>query len=370
MALMQESEHGGNIYEASRLYGKKAKKILDFSANINPLGPPPELKKILKSVVKDVAGYPDPDCSELKQAIAQYMSVDPCNVITGNGASEIIYLLLEVTRPGNILIPVPSFSEYANAARRYGIEINFHVLKEYENFRFFVNEDFLKKAEQSAAVFLCNPNNPTSTLIKPQDISKILEYTAAKGITVIIDETFIELTENGESNSSVKLIGQYENLFIIRAFTKILSIPGIRLGYGIGNKKLVRKMWEKKLPWSVNSFAQAVGNMLGNIEEYVKKTQQWLETEKEWLYDRLCSIDGIKPYRPDTNFILSRIVKENMDGSALKEKMINKGILIRDASNFESLDSSFFRTAVKDRESNKKLVSALKRSLSGNRFFT
>lgn len=356
---MLEHIHGGNIYKASELYGFRKEDFLDYSANINPLGLPPSLKELLLSNIDNLVNYPDIECTGLKKEISGYLRLPENRIIIGNGASEIIFLLFEVLRPGRVLIPAPSFSEYAKAAGRYGVGVEYFELREEEEFKLDLNALFQRMSGGIDAVFICNPNNPTSTLMGREDLLQLLDYALESGICIIIDEAFIELTVGGNKNSISDVLDRYNNLFIIRAFTKLFAIPGLRLGYGLGSEDIIRRMWKIKMPWSVNSLACCVGSVLRD-EKYLHATSAWLEEEIEWFYRELSLIAGLKVFKPDTNFILIKILGSSLNVKELKDRMALKGILIRDAGNFVFLNEKFFRLAVKDRESNKRLLKTLR----------
>jgi len=352
--------HGGNIYKASQIYGIKAEDILDYSANINPLGLPEGLKDLLISGFDSLVNYPDPEYTELRKDISGYLKVAEERIIPGNGATEIIYLLFETLKLKRILIPAPTFDEYAQAAHATGVETDFLELKEENSFKLNVDELLDKIKSGYDAVLLCNPNNPTSTLLSREEIYKILKFTSVRGIYLIIDEAFIELTVGGNGNSMTDALDEFNNLFIIRAFTKLFAVPGLRLGYGLGNAELIKEMWKRKMPWSVNSLACSAARILSNCGEYLEKTAGWLKEEKERFYRELSNIKGLKVFEPQTNFILIKILLPSLDAGTLKDRMGKKGILIRDASNFRFLNDKFFRIAIKDRKSNIIFQSLLK----------
>ena len=356
---MDVEQHGGNIYKASEKHGIAVHDILDYSANINPLGMPDKLRDIFISNIKDVENYPDPECIGLRRAIASYVDVSTDNIIVGNGASEIISMLFAVLSPKRALIPAPTFSEYQRVAANSMCEVDLHILKEQDNFKLDVVELAAKLTYDLDAVFLCNPNNPTSTLISRADIDVLLKEAEGKGITVIIDETFIELTDGGNRNSVADLLKTYDNLFIIRAFTKIFAIPGVRLGYGLGSSKVINKMWDSKIPWSVNTFACLVAKFLPQAYEYLQRTQEWLVNEKKYFYTQLCSIDNLYVFKPETNFVLIKINHPFLTSGMLRDRMLSKGILVRDASNFMFLNNKFIRAAIKDRKSNNRFLEVI-----------
>lgn len=360
MTAQRNESHGGNIYQASRSYGIKQEDFLDYSANINPFGLPGSLRETLMANIDQLIHYPDPDCTELKEEISSYLKVDKDSIIIGNGASEVIFLLFDILRPRKVLMPAPTFSEYARASAVSGVETGYLELKEQDDFRLNVQELLSRMDSNMDMIFLCNPNNPTSTLLGREDLLEIVERANKNNVFVVIDEAFIELTPGANKNSVVDLIGDYRNLFIIRAFTKLFAIPGLRLGYGLGDENIVKKMWERKLPWSVNTFACSMGRILSAEKDYMDRTCEWIRQEKEWFYAELFRIADFKVFQPQTNFVLVKILKEGLNSAGLRNKMARKGILIRDASNFKFLDDRFVRFAIKDRESNTRFLSVLK----------
>lgn len=357
-------EHGGNIYEMSNEYGGEQYRVLDFSANINPLGVPESIRKTITFNVENLANYPDPECRELRNGISEYLQVPANNIIAGNGASEIISLVLEAQRPGKILVPAPTFSEYSLAAEKFNIEIEYFELKEEDDFKLDIGHLMAGLPKEIEAVILCNPNNPTSQLVTKEDLLEFVAYAKKRNIFVIVDECFIELTEGSNLNSAVQYTDKYDNLFIIRAFTKLFAIPGLRLGYGIGSSNVVKKMWEKKMPWSVNMFSCCLGGVFKEEGEYLKRTALWLREEKQWLYEELCRLEQLKVFKPQTNFILMKILADGVTAEGLKTGLASRGILIRNASNFTFLNNRFFRIALKDRASNLRLVNELKSILA------
>jgi threonine-phosphate decarboxylase len=359
ITVKKVGEHGGNIYKASECLNRRIEDILDFSANINPLGIPETLKEVLFSNVDSLVHYPDPEYTRLYRRLSEYTGIPSECIIAGNGSSEIIYLLLKVLKPESILIPAPSFSEYEKASSDAGIDTRFFELREDECFK--LNLERLKHEIVSGikCVIFCNPNNPTSSLLSAEKAQHIVEFASRHGVTVIVDEAFIELTVGRTHNSIAGLVNRFDNLFVIRAFTKVFAVPGLRLGYGIGNEQMVKGMRMVQQPWTVNSLAACSGDFLPESGKYLQKTQEWLKAEKEWLYKSMSVVFGLKVFEPHTNFILAKLVKDDMDVGILRESLAKRGILIRNASNFRFLDGRFFRVAVRDRTDNQYLVDAL-----------
>lgn len=305
-------EHGGNIYK----YGKD---IIDFSANINPLG----LSKEIKRVNLDrILHYPDPDSKELIKCIARYWRIGEENILLGNGSSELIYLIVYTFRPQKIFIPVPSFSEYERAAKIAG--------------RWNGGVELL---------FICNPNNPTGSLVK---------VPRFKGLKVV-DEAFMDFLQDEDKHTMIWEATKNKKIIVLRTFTKFFAIPGLRLGYLIAHRDIIKRLKRYQPPWNINSLAQAVGIVLED-KEYIEKTRRFIEKERQFLFRELSKIKGLKPLPSVVNFILVEVDSP----AGLKEKLIQKGILIRDCSNFRGLNNRFIRIAVRKRSENIRLIEALR----------
>ena len=364
--------HGGNIYKVFR--ERNIKDVLDYSSNINPYGIPESLKKSIRENLNILERYPDPDYIQLRSKIAFENKVDISNVILGNGATEIIFLYMRVVKPKKIIIVSPTFAEYERALKAVqenvedGLQIDYFPLKEEEGFNANV-ENLISELERGYdLLIMCNPNNPTGKFLPLEEMEKIMGKCNEKETRLFVDEAFIEFVEGGAEKSVINVKGNKKNLFVVRAFTKFFAIPGLRLGYGIcPDEETAFAMDEKKEPWSVNNIAELAGITVLGDSEYIKKTERWIKEEKEYVYKKLQSIDGIKPYKTEVNFILVKIednmVKKGINAAKLKEMMLERGILIRDASNFKYLDESYFRLAIKDRKNNDRVADVLKEVL-------
>ncbi|HPC77126.1 MAG TPA: threonine-phosphate decarboxylase CobD [bacterium] len=346
-------EHGGNIYRFARILDREPSTLIDFSANINPLGFPEGLKEHLFSLMDYITSYPDPEYVELRDAIAGYVGVRKENIIPGNGAIEMIYLYMKAMKKDKVFIPVPTFSEYERIARMNSLAIEYLFTK---NFSIDV-ERLVKEISPESILIICNPNNPTGTLISIDSIEYLLEKLSGLEISLMIDEAFIEFTEDYPESSAVRFINSYPNLFIVRCFTKFFGIPGLRLGYGVGGEETVNKMKEFALPWSVNILADISGRYVLKNRSFMEETRRVITLEREFLLRELSNIKWIYPYPGKANFILARL---SIDTEELENFLLQRGILIRNCRNFKGLDKSYIRIAVKDHSSNVKLVEALK----------
>jgi threonine-phosphate decarboxylase len=350
--------HGANTVDMSIKYNKEEMNILDFSSNINPYLPQ-NLEKYTVEALKNSTKYPDINYIELKNSISEYLNLDANFIIPGNGASEIIYLLMKCI-DGPLGIINPTFSEYERAAKLNNIEI---IDLYFENDDFDLNIKQIKEdIGKLKYLFICNPNNPTG---KVKYVKELLEIMKSEGKFLIIDETFMEFVHEEENYSLVKYIERFDNLIIIKAITKFFGLPGIRLGYGItSNKKLLEKMYIHKEPWTINSFAENICKYILKDKDYINQSKGYFKQEINYIMEQLKKIPNIKVYSTDTNFILIKL--DNIKSGELKKEMfVSKNILIRDASNFKNLDDSYIRIAIKTRKENDLIIKALRETLGG-----
>lgn len=348
------SVHGADINSAAELYGLEADKIIDFSSNINPFIVE-SMDKIVAAGVENLQKYPDIKYRRLRKNIADYLRVEDSYIIPGNGATEIIYLLMR-NLSGRLAIINPTFSEYRKGAEIAGLSVVDFVMDWKKDFKLDLDEIYRRKDEFDS-IFICNPNNPDGSV---REIKKLLEFAEKEGKLLIVDETFIEFADSEKDRSLVNMVEKSKNLFIIRAVTKFFGIPGIRLGYGISsNRELLQKMYDEKEPWTINSFADSASDFIFKEEEYIRKSKEYFSKERVCMINEINKIGGIKAFNSDANFILVRF--ENRNVLDVKENLLKRaGLLIRDASNFIGLDSSFARVAIKNHEQNTVLVDALR----------
>ena len=381
--------HGGNIYKIFR--EKNIKEILDYSSNINPYGIPESLKKRITENLEILERYPDPDYIELRQKLAHLNKVDISNIILGNGATEIIFLFMKVINPKKILIAAPTFGEYERAVKatervenssvlgnsnkkkdddnsyeKQKIEIEYFELNESDDFKLNIHNLKNELEKKYDLLIICNPNNPTGKFLKLSETEQILKECNKYNTKLFIDEAFIDFLKDGMKESIINTKENRYNLFVTRAFTKFFAIPGLRLGYGIYfDKNLEKEISEKKEPWSVNNIAEIAGLTVLDDTKYIEETLKWIEEEKIYMYEKLNKISGIKVYETEVNFIAGKIdeklFSEGLNVKILREKMLEQGILIRDASNFKFLDERFFRLAIKNRKNNNRVIETLKK---------
>ncbi len=351
--------HGGNWREAVKRYGISPNKILDFSANINPWTSSLGIEEIVKDNLKDIYHYPDPQYTQLIKQISQHLGVDRENILAGNGSTELIYLAARTILPKRALIFAPTFFEYERALKTSGGEPKFLFLKESQEFSVRIRR-IIEETKDVQAVFICNPNNPTPTFLPKDELLEVVKITEERKIAFILDESYLDFKYPGET--LVKEAQKADHLFVLRSFTKFFAIAGLRLGYGVGGRHLIERMAGLKEPWTVNCLAQAAGIYLLRNEEEIRKIREAVNKESKFLFGELSQIAGLKPYRPEANFILVKI-ETGLSSSKLGEDLARRGILIRDCSNFTGLNDQFFRVAVRKREENFKLIVNIQKAL-------
>lgn len=350
---MKQLVHGGDIYTAME---KGNDKILDFSANINPLGLPEGVKAAAAQALNDCTHYPDPLCRELGKALSETLNVPIEYLIFGNGAADLIFRLVLAEKPRKALVLAPTFAEYEEALKTVSCKVEHVYLEEEEGFH--LGASFLDKLNDSVdMVFLCNPNNPTGQLIQPELLRRILKKCARQKIRLVVDECFLDFLDEPKQHTLQKELAQYPALFLLRAFTKIFAMPGLRLGFGLcRDGALLDKMTESGQPWGVSLVAQKAGIQALRETAYLRRTRDLIAEERRWLQSALEGL-GYKVYPPRANYVFFRV--EECD--FLAEDLAADGILIRSCENYIGLDRHYFRIAVRGRSENEELIQALSR---------
>lgn len=334
--------HGGDIY--------RNQVDVDFSVNVNPLDIPGSIKDALHRAVELCGRYPDIKAEKLRRAVGEMLAVPEEYLLFGNGASELFMAAAHSFKAEKTVIPVPSFYGYEYAAKAAGGEVIYYEMKQEENFCLTQEIEGVLTGDVDVLV-LANPNNPTGKLLEKERLKSLLQYCKNRGIYVILDECFIEFC--GASFSMVSEIENFENLIIIRAFTKIFSIPGVRLGYLIcRNPSILTKIAAQLPEWNVSCFAQEAGCACAGQAEFIRRTRAYIEEERQFLEEGLRK-KGFRLFPASANFILL------YGEEPLYEKLLAKGILIRDCRNFRGLSRGFYRIAVKSRRENEMLLESL-----------
>lgn len=357
---MSKSGHGGNLKYYSEKYKIPQTLLLDFSANINPLGPEKIIFEVLSANMLNIKDYPEPNSETLLNIASDIFKINKDNFIFGNGAAELLFLLVNHLKPKKVFIPAPSFSEYERAGKASGADIVFfNLTDEFNNFE----KSFLKEAEEGDIVFLCNPNNPTGTFFSEEMIFSLLEELNEKNAFLFIDESFVDFLDKEKYFSVRDITNESNNLFVLYSLTKIYGIPGLRLGMLFGKPSVVQELYEKKDPWNVNIFAQKAGEILLADKDFKEKTRKYFTEERKRMVNKLLEIPFLKVYEPNANFVFLEILNEK-NTNDLQEALIKDKIMIRNCENYPGLSNKFFRIAIKKQEENDFLCSKLKEFFS------
>ncbi len=357
--------HGSDIEKICSYYHLDKETIVNFGANVNPLGLSRQVKAAIASHLDLLSSYPDREYTSLCGTISEYCGIPADFILPGNGSSELISLLIEERAPKHTLILGPTYSEYSRELSFSGSTQEYYHLREDRNFE-LDTEDLCSALERSGCDFLilCNPNNPTSSAVMQDDLRRLIGFCADRGIFVMIDETYVEFAPDVNAVTAVPLTKDFSNLMVLRGVSKFFAAPGLRLGYAVsGNLDFLKKMREKQIPWSLNSIGAFAGELMFKDTKYIEETRSLILSEDR-MYRLLSKMPGCTAYTPYANFILVRIRKDGLTSFDVFEKCIKRGLMIRDCSSFQCLDGEFIRFCIMMPEDNTKLLDVLRTVLT------
>ncbi|MDQ5987226.1 MAG: Cobyric acid synthase [Syntrophus sp. SKADARSKE-3] len=328
-------------------------EIVDFSANLNPLGPPAWLRPVISAHLSEVVHYPDPDCLSLIQTAAVRYGVGESEIIAGNGSTEHIYLIPRAISRSRAVVPVPAYIDYAVAAGLAGLAVEKIFLKEEDGFAMDLNalEAALHGDEM---VFIGQPRNPTGLLCSGESLRGLAHRNPAS--LFIVDEAFADFVDGMDSLTR----NRPANVIVLCSLTKFYAIPGLRLGLAIGDTEIIGRMKEMTPPWSVGVLAQVVGEAALKDDAYARQTVEYVRQQRMILMNELQSMAGLTVYPGKANYLLVRIDRKDRSAQQLKNDLLIKGIAIRTCENFDGLDDRFFRIAVRSEADNSRLCHALR----------
>lgn len=352
--------HGSDLETIEKQYGIRREDIVSFSANVNPLGLSDQLKSSLSEKLDVITSYPDREYTALRHVIGEYCDADYRHVIVGNGSTELISLIIQLRHPRKALVLGPTYSEYEREVTLAGGSCTYFPLQEESSFSLdesALNDCLIQGVDM---LLLCNPNNPTSSLIPRAQMRRILDACKRLDIFVAVDETYIEFTEDVATTSSVLLTEYYNNLVVLRGVSKFFASPGLRLGYAVtGNEQIIRTVREKQNPWTVSSVADLAGRLLFSDEDYIRRTKELIFAERRRICEALSRMEAIRFYPPAANFVLVHILKEGLSADELFDKAIRQGLMIRNCSTFPFLDHTYFRFCFMNPQDNDRLLQCI-----------
>jgi L-threonine-O-3-phosphate decarboxylase len=352
--------HGGNRLWAANMAGITPENILDFSASINPLGPPKSAIAAIESNLKELNHYPDPEYTLLRQALGKFHQLSSDWILAGNGVAELLtWVGRDFSQLSATVIFTPAFTDYYRALKTFDNKVEKYSLldKEIDKQKeesFALNPELPEvKDSHQKGILINNPHNPTGHLFSRESLLPYLDRFAL----VVIDEAFMDFLSPESQQSLIDLVPSHPNLVILRSLTKFYSLPGLRLGYAIAHPERLQRWQAWRDPWSVNALAAAVGIAILEDTVFQQQTWDWLNLAKPQLFTGLAQISGLNPLPNSANYLL---VQTEIAGSLLQKELLqNDKILIRDCLSFPELGDRYFRVAVRLESENQKLIAAL-----------
>ncbi|MBI3615901.1 MAG: threonine-phosphate decarboxylase [Candidatus Omnitrophica bacterium] len=351
--------HGGNVWRAAQGPFLRPEQLLDFSADLNPLGPPPALPRLLEEGTRRVGWYPEPTYREFREAAGRLHGIDPAGVLPGNGTAELIHLISRWKAGGRVVVVVPTFTEYERAAAADRSQVVPWPLRTGSGFSAPSWNGSLPFG-RADLLFLCNPNNPTGTLWPKEQVLRLIEACEWTGTTVVVDEATMDLVEDGLRYSLVPSVQKFRRLIVLRSLTKAFAIPGLRVGYLAAPPQIVEQLAAIQPPWSMNAPAAFVGTHLIQEEEYLSDSRSVLQKFRISLWEGLKGLSFLDPYSSSANFFLCRLQDSALPNNRLADRLRDRGILIRVCDDFTGLESGrFIRIGVRRPEENQRLLDLL-----------
>lgn len=357
MAWIETYGHGGDLLTAGKNFDTPPGDFLDFSANINPLGPPERVMQLLKHSLETITHYPDPAHRLLKQKLAEKLGVLPEHILIGNGAAECMALAILGLKPETVGVVYPCFSEYEQLARAFGANIKACYGK-WENHYKPDMKDVLQLLEETDLIFLGHPNNPTGVLYTKEELMQIISYAEKTDTFVIVDEAFIDFLPLNKQVSLLSDMQAFEHIIFIRSMTKFYAIPGLRLGYAVAHPEIIAKLQEKQVTWSVNQLALTAGEACLEEQEYEQKTIAFIEEQRSYVAHFIKERLGWFVFPGQANFLLIRLPSK-LKAEDLQWKLGKKGILIRSCSMYPGLTLYDIRIAIRTKQENDRLLQAM-----------
>lgn len=345
--------HGGNAQIMGLRSPAGSDFVLDFSVNVNPLGPSPAALAAASEELKRSDAYPDRNCYALRQSLGECHGIDLEAIVCGNGASDLIWRLAAATCPSEVLVCAPTFSEYGEAARFFGARVREFALDTACNFD--VTASFAQTVTPTTdIVFVCNPNNPTGRLVDSMVLESLAQRCEETGALLVVDECFLGFHPHADELSLARRAARSQHIAVLNAFTKTFGLAGLRLGYLItGNERLRASIIAAGQAWPVSSIAQAAGIAALKDVVYLDRARQLVTVERSWLASELEEL-GFVVVPSSANFLLL-----HSEAGELPQRLFECGILVRPCSSFSGLDDHWIRIAVRTRNENIRLIRAL-----------
>ncbi|HSV42414.1 MAG TPA: histidinol-phosphate transaminase [Methanomassiliicoccales archaeon] len=338
--------------------GWKYPGVEDFSSNLNPYGPPPQIGGYIAEAIERLVWYPDDQASEFKEAICERFRLDEVNVIAGAGSAELIRLFPDTfLSPGEkVLMPRPTFSEYGYNCRLQGAELVEVPLREDNDLRLDLTE-MISALKGCKAAFVCNPNNPTGRILPRKEVLEFAKECDRRNVLLFLDETLLELVPGSKNVTCIHEVPSFDNIFLIRSLTKCFAMPGMRIGYGVGDARIIKLMDSARLSWNLGQLEQHVGaKLLSDHYDHIRKAADMMETERVRMAREISRTGLVNVAVPDSFFFFARCGEGT--GIDMQDRLLRHKVLVRDCASFGPPFDHYVRFSVKTPERNSKLIEA------------
>lgn len=347
--------HGGTPHADLDRFGLPDRPILDFSVNLNPLGPPKIVRDAWGALFETIQPYPPAEGDGVTRYYQEKFQLQSAAVLPGNGSTELIYLVPRALGIQRALVVTPSYHDYERASTLAGARVLRHFLSPERRFTLTDAGDLMEGVRHADAVWIGRPNNPTGTMFPRQTILDLSERFP--NTRFIIDEAFIQFVDNWEQETLLARELR-PNILIIHSITKFYALAGIRLGGIVGHPDLISSLRQIKEPWTINGIADGIAPLLLRCEAYERQTRRLHSEERGRVFEQLGHVDGITPFRPCANFILCQWTRTRTLDHLL-HYLLSNGMTVRDCRNFPGLEADFFRIGLRRPDENDRLIGLL-----------
>ncbi|MBP3717892.1 MAG: aminotransferase class I/II-fold pyridoxal phosphate-dependent enzyme [Eubacterium sp.] len=331
-----------------------------FNANLNPKGIPESVTQAIKENISSIVKYPDIYYNKLKTAVSSYVGAPLENIVMGNGSTDLLKLYGALLLPKKALLLTPGPSEFENVLSAYNVEISFYDLKEEEDFKLDMDDLIAQLTDDLDLIIIANPNNPTSKKIELADIRKLTEACKEKNIFLIIDEMYIEFLDDYKKYTAVPLTEEFDNISVIRSVSKFFAVPGLRFAYAIMNNPEHKEIID--LTTTKNNIASLTAIAITDMfkdEEYITESQSMIHTERSLVYLAMSTSKTIKLIKPDANFMLVKLLKDDLSSSDVAMHGNPRGIIIRKCDDIRGLSDKYIRMCFMKPKQNDLMVNTI-----------
>ncbi|MGP0595034.1 threonine-phosphate decarboxylase CobD [Nitrospira sp. T9] len=374
--VTQPVVHGGQVHQIAKALGRPVDSFIDFSASINPFGPPTPVLNAMQQALPACGHYPDPTAEDLRTRLAKEHGISSDSIVLGNGSSELIRILPRALSLCQGYVAGPTFMEYEASLHIAGARCTYALATSAEKYapplgqlsllvdgiRSGSQKDAFSNQESFTAVFVCNPNSPTGRVVSPRSLRTLYRQIEQAGLWMVVDEAFIDFCP---SHSLIKEIPNAKRLLILRSFTKFYGMPGIRLGYLVGAPETVSKIRRLLPPWSVSHFAQEAGVAALDDVRYRLRSVKFIQQERQRFMTRLRGVPGLRIIPASANFVMVELPSKCVTAN-LVSQLTRQGILVRDCQTFSGMTQPALRLAIRYPRENNKVIHALKEALRGS----